>query len=177
MAAIIGYGKEWNEVGEAPLEIVETCGLNRGEIAFTDEEGGLEIVVPVDENGSTTVVEVAEGVLGVVGAAREAKPENIDGNTPLDDVEVSSGDGCCVAAIAANGERSMNLNGTVGRFDLNADDLCAGVEEAGNFVLHEEMECGELGGFGGEEVEEVPLRHERDEFGCGGEVGEIREWV
>ncbi len=46
-------------------------------------------------------------------------------------------------------------------------------EEAGGFPTHAEGEGGEVRGFGGEEVEEVPLRHEGDEFGVGGEVGEV----
>ena len=45
--------------------------------------------------------------------------------------------------------------------------------EADDLVFHEEVEVGVLCGLGGEEVEEVPLRHESDELFVGGEVGEI----
>jgi len=46
-------------------------------------------------------------------------------------------------------------------------------QQAGGFPAHAKVEGGKFGGFGGEEVEEVPLRHEGDVFGDGGEVGEV----
>ena len=46
-------------------------------------------------------------------------------------------------------------------------------EEAGCLPTHAQGEAGEAGGFGGEEVEEVPLRHERDEFCVTGNMGEV----
>ena len=41
-------------------------------------------------------------------------------------------------------------------------------------MFHEEVEGGKLRGLGGEEVEEVPLGHEGDEFCVRGEMGEVR---
>ena len=41
---------------------------------------------------------------------------------------------------------------------------CVVFDEAGDLVLHEEVEGGEFRGLGGDEVEEVPLGHEGDEF-------------
>ena len=57
---------------------------------------------------------------------------------------------------------------------MDADDAMVVVfDEAGYLVLHEEVEGGELCCLGGEEVEEVPLGHERYEFGVGREVREV----
>ena len=59
---------------------------------------------------------------------------------------------------------------------MDSGDSAAGLDESGGFVLHEEMEGGEIGGMGREEVEEVPLRHESDEFCLSGKMGEISHW-
>ncbi|SRR6266702_1830612 len=68
----------------------------------------------------------------------------------------------------------MDLGGAGESVDLDSGDAVVVVfDEAGDFVLHKEVEGGELCGMGGEEVEEVPLGHEGDELGCGGEVGEV----
>ena len=174
---IVWYGKEGDEVGEALLEGLEACRLNCGEIAFADEEGGLEIFVAINEHGGVAVVKVAECVLRIVGAARKAEPENVNGDTTLDEIEVSGGDGDSVAAVTADGEGSTDFNGAIRRVGLNADDLRAGVDETGDFMLHEEMEGWKLGCFGGEEVEKIPLRHKRDEFGSSGKMGEVWQGI
>lgn len=168
MAEIVRHAKEGNEVCETLLECLEASGLNPCEITFAYEEGNLEVVVTVNQHGSITPVEVAKCVLRVVGATREAKPENVDWNTAFDDVEVSGGNGGGMAAIAPDRERSVNLDEAIGCVGLNADDLRVGIDEAGDFVLHAQMKGGKLGGFGGEEIKKVPLRHERDKFGDGG---------
>src|SRR5258708_20946909 len=68
----------------------------------------------------------------------------------------------------------MDLGGAGGSVDLDSGDGVVVVfDEAGDFVLHKEVEGGELCGMGGEEAKEVPLGHEGDEFGCSREVGEV----
>jgi hypothetical protein len=57
---------------------------------------------------------------------------------------------------------------------VDADDAMVVVfDQAGDLVLHQEMEGGKLCGLCAEEVEEVPLGHEGDELCVGGEVGEV----
>ena len=57
----------------------------------------------------------------------------------------------------------------------DADGAAAFVDEAGDFVLHEDAEVWVAGGLLGEEAEEVPLRDEGDEFCGGGQVREVDE--
>ena len=63
--------------------------------------------------------------------------------------------------------------GPLGVLALDAGGDAVLLEEAGGFPTHAEGEGGIVGGFGGEEVEEVPLGHEGDEFCVDGEVGEV----
>ncbi len=81
--------------------------------------------------------------------------------------------GDCMAAVAAYGESGGDLNGAVWSVGADADGLVAILDEAGGFPTHAEGEAGEVSGFAGEEVEEVPLGHEGDEFRVGGKVGEV----
>ena len=82
-----------------------------------------------------------------------------------------AGDG--VAAVAADGEGGGDFDRAFGRVGADAGGDAVLLDEAGGFPAHAECEGGEVGGFGGEEVEEVPLRHEGDEFAVRGEVGEV----
>ena len=76
-------GEEGGELLEAGVEGFEAALLDGGEGAFGDDEAGLEVVVAVDEDEDAAEVDVAEGVLGVVGLAREAEPEDVDGDALL----------------------------------------------------------------------------------------------
>jgi len=79
-----------------------------------------------------------------------------------------------VAAIATDGESGWNLYGPVWSVGQDAPDSAVPfLDEAGGLPTHSKGEAGEASGLGCDEVEEVPLRHERDEFGVGGEVREI----
>ena len=80
-----------------------------------------------------------------------------------------------VSAIAAYDEGCVNFDRTCGGVGANSCDPIFGFDEASGFVLHEEVEVGEFSGLRGEEVEEVPLRHEGDELRMSGEVGEVAD--
>jgi hypothetical protein len=166
--------EERGELLDGGAEGGEPGLLDGGEGALGDDEAALEVVDAVDEDEDAAVVDVAEGVLGVGGVARDAHPEDVDGDALFDDVEVGGGAGGGVAAIAADGERGVDLGGAVGGGGEDAGDFVLIIaEEAGGFPAHAEVEGGELGGFGGEKVEEVPLGHEGDVLGYGGKVGEV----
>ncbi len=158
------------EGGEAGL-------LDLGEGAFADDVGALEVVVAVDEDEEAAVVDVAEAFRDR-WVARDAEPEDVDGDAFFDDVKVRGGYGGGVAAVAADDEVGADLVRAFGGLGDDAGDAVGGsvVDEAGGLPAHAEGEVGELCGFGGEEVEEVPLRHEGDELGDGGEVARSRRW-
>ena len=87
----------------------------------------------------------------------------------------SRGDG--VAAVAADGEVGADFDGAVGSVGADAGDAAGvGSAAASRPVASQPMRRVKVGiarGFFGEEVEEVPLRHEGDEFCDGGKVGEV----
>jgi hypothetical protein len=167
-------GEERNEARERGAEGLETGRLDvGGEGVLCDEEAALEVVAAVDEDQEGAVVDVAESVDGIGFTTAETEPENVDGDARLVDPEMGGGAGRGVATVAANYERGVDFGGAGGRVDADAGDTGAGFDEAGYFVFHEEMEAGEMGGLGGEEVEKVPLGHEGDELCVGREMGRV----
>ena len=115
---------------------------------------------------SAAVVDVAESVLGVVGLAGDAEPEDVDGDAFFDERKVCGDAGEGVAAIAADGEVAGISTGPLGvlaRTPVTVTPLL--LDEIGGLPAHAELEGGVARGLRGEEVEEVPLRHEGDELG------------
>lgn len=79
-----------------------------------------------------------------------------------------------MAAVTADDEGGADVNWAGRSVGVNADDpIIAVFDEAGCLMLHEEVKGGEFRGLGSEEVEEVPLGHERDELGVRWKVGEV----
>ena len=103
----------------------------------------------------------------------EAEPEDVDGDAVIVDLEVGDGAGGGVATVAADGEVGVDFDGAVGGFGVGADDAAVLFEEPVTLCSMRSCEAGVLGGVAGEEVEEVPLGHEGDEFGVRGEVREV----
>jgi len=83
-----------------------------------------------------------------------------------------------VAAVAAYGEGGWDFYGAIGGFGDDAGDSAVRIlKEASGLPAHAKSEAREARGFLCEEVEEVPLGHEGDEFGVSGEVREIGHGV
>ncbi len=59
-------------------------------------------------------------------------------------------------------------------FRPHADDPAALLDEIGRLRLHHQMEAGVAPAAVGEKIEEIPLRHEGDEFAGAGQPGEFR---
>jgi hypothetical protein len=79
-----------------------------------------------------------------------------------------------VASVAAYGESGGNINRAFWCVGTDSNGGAVGLlDEAGGLPPHAEGKAAEVGGFACQEVEEVPLGHERDEFRVGWEVGEV----
>ncbi len=167
--------KEGNDALEALLEGGKAFLLNLSEGAFCDDVTDLEVVVAVDEDDETAVVDVAESVFGVGWLASEAQPENIDRNSFLDHRKVAGDTRDGMAAVAADGEMSRDFDWAVRGVSADTGGYAVFLEEAGGLPAHAKGKRGKTGCLRGEEVEKVPLGHEGDEFGVGGEVGEVRD--
>ncbi len=167
-------GEEGDDALEALAEGGEAVLLDAEEVALGDEVADLEVVAAVDEDDDAAEVDVAEGVFGVVGLAGDAEPEDVDGDALLFEGEVRGDAGEGVAAVAADGEGGGDLDRAVGGVGADAGGGAVVLEEAGRLPSHAELEGGVARGLLGEEVEEIPLRHEGDELRVGGEVGEVR---
>ena len=84
--------EEGDEMDDGGAEGREASGLDvGGEGVLGDEEGALEVLGSIDEDGEGAVVGIADDVGGVVLVAGEAKPEDVDGHSCLLDGEIGGG--------------------------------------------------------------------------------------
>jgi hypothetical protein len=78
-----------------------------------------------------------------------------------------------VAAIGANGESGANFALALRGGDPDADYASVFLDEIGGFGLHFDVETGIAAALLDKEIQEVPLRHQGDEFAVSGKMREI----
>ena len=144
--------------------------LHLREGSFGNDVGSLKVFDAIDEDEQAAIVDVTKSALGIGCIAREAQPEDIDRNAFFNDLEVSGTDRCGVAPVTSYSERGPDLGGSVGSVGEHACDARSVMDQVCPPPAHAEREVGIMGGLGGEEVEEVPLRRESNILAHGRQV-------
>src|SRR3954466_52306 len=80
-----------------------------------------------------------------------------------------------VSPVRADYEVGQKIAFAGGSSHAHARDAIVVEEQVDYFMLHKQGKRGELFGFGGEEIEKVPLRHEADHFAVSWQARKIRE--
>ena len=109
----------------------------------------------------------------VGGETGDAHPEDVDGCAEIDDFEAGFGAHDGMAAVGADGERRAEFAIAIASFGADAYYTAIFNEQIGDFRLHVQMELGIGFGFFGDEIQEIPLGHEADEFAVHGEMGKV----
>src|SRR5262245_63094298 len=79
--------------------------------------------------------------------------------------------------IAADGEISTHLEWTVGRVGAHPGHAAALLDQIDRLSSHADVKRGIALALLGQKIEEVPLRHQRDELAARRQMGEIREGI
>lgn len=70
---------------------------------------------------------------------------------------------------------ALTCSHSVRRLRPHAGDAAALLDQPGHFMAHAQMEARKALAVVGEEIEEVPLRHQRDELAARRQVTEVDE--
>src|SRR5262249_44110352 len=82
-----------------------------------------------------------------------------------------------MAPVAADGKVGTYLERPIGRLCADAGDAAALLDEIERFGAHVQVERWKLAPVLGQEIEEIPLRHQRNELAARGQPREIRKGV
>ncbi len=133
----------------------------------------MKVVDAIDENDEAAVVDVAQPVFRIGVMAGKTQPEHVDRYALFEERKVSGLAGEGMASIAADGECGRNLDGAIGCTGHNACGDAIGLNQAGCFPAHAKREGGKFRPFGGEEGQEIPLRHQGDVLRVGWKMGKV----
>src|SRR6267378_536518 len=79
-------------------------------------------------------------------------------------------------SVRANHEVGAHFQFAARSFCAHADDATVLDEQIDHLTFHPQLERWKLLGMAGQEIEKIPLRHERDEFATCGKLREISDW-
>jgi hypothetical protein len=130
-------------------------------------------VFAVESDEDFAGAETAESLGGIAGLAGDAHPEDVDGGAEVEDLEACffADDG--TAAVGSDGESGAEFLLAIFGFRTDSCDAIIFDDETGDFRFHEQVELRIASGLFGDEIEEVPLGHEADEFTVDGQVRKV----
>ena len=110
---------------------------------------------------------------GIAGLAGDAHPEDVDGSAEVEDFEAGffADDG--TAAVGADGESGAEFLVAIFGFRADSCDAIIFDDEVGDFCFHAQVELRIGAGFFGDEIQEVPLGHQADEFAVDRQVRKV----
>src|SRR5450432_2039248 len=104
---------------------------------------------------------------------RNVHPKDIDGRAKFLNLKAGARVRDGMTAIRSDDQIGAKIALALRRFDTHTSDALLVEDEIHNFMLHVERKRRKAFGFGGKEVQEIPLRHESDELAMGRQPREI----
>jgi len=140
--------------------------------AFRHDKGALPVIAAVELHDEGSRAEGAAG-FGVRGVAlRQAEPEHVDRRAKVQLLEAGLVAQRRGASIGGDGKPGADF---AARLRSDPDDPLILLNQVHRLAVHPEVERWVAARLVGEEVEEMPLRHQRDELAGCRQVAEIRD--
>jgi len=114
-------------------------------------------------------------LFGVGGETGDAHPEDVDGSAEIEDFEAGFGAHDGMAAVGADSQGGAEFAIAIAGFGADPCNAVIFDEQIGDFRFHVQMELWVGLGFSGDEIQEIPLGHEANEFAVHGEMGKIAD--
>ncbi len=169
-------GQERRHLDDPRAEGVQAFSFHALNPAFRNDVGALPIVAAVQHDHHLAGLDMAERVWAVLVLVRQTKPEHIHRRPVVLALEASFLADDRMAPVAADHKVGANRQHPVRRLGDKADNAPVLFDEIGRFSLHAQVECRVTLALLGEEVEEVPLRRQRDEFAVRRQMAKIHHF-
>ena len=163
--------------GRDPDDVVPEAGepalADRVEPALADHKGALPVIAAVEHHQHPAVIDPAGGLARIARAFREPHPQHVDRRAEIGDREPGALAHDRMPPVRADHEIGAHLDRAFRRLPAHPDDPAGFLDEVGDLGFHPQVKARQPAARFGEEIEEIPLRHQRDELAAGRQMGEI----
>jgi hypothetical protein len=114
-------------------------------------------------------------LLGIGGEPGDAHPQYVDGSAEIDDFEIGFGTQDGMTAVGAYGQRRAEFAIAIASFGADTCYTVVFYEQIGDFRFHVQVKLRISFGLLRDEIQEIPLGHEADEFTVHRKMGKITD--
>ncbi len=168
--AVGGEGCELRDPGAKCLKPLRAHLLGR---ALRDHQPALPMLAAIDAHEQGAGREAARRAAWVGVAAGQAEPQHVHGRADIDRTQPRPRPHRRTAPIRPHHQIGANNERAVRRADMHARDPAGILDQLRDLGLHPQAEPGVPPAFPGEEIQEIPLRHEHDAAGSRRQMREI----
>src|SRR5438445_1229810 len=156
-------------------ECVDTATLDLRESAFLDHQPALPVIAAIQHHEDPPEIDAAEHLLRIAGLSGQPHPEHVHGRAEVDRLKPGRRAHAGVPPIGGHDQIRPQRPFSLRRLHAHARDAITFEEESRHLRLHLQAERRVGTRPLGQEIEEVPLRHEHQELAVHGQVTEIRQ--
>ena len=156
-------GKRRRGTRDGLAECIEPARPQGIDATLGDDVGALPIVVAVDHGQEVAGVDEAAALVVVRGRLRQAHPQHVDGRTDVAHPQPRRIAQHGAAPVAGHDEVGPDAQLAVGVTGLHPHDTAFFLDHARALRAQQQAKARAALGLVAQEVEELPLRHERDE--------------
>jgi hypothetical protein len=137
----------------------------------------LPVVAAVEQDDHASGLEPTHALSGIIGLLRQAEPQHVHGRADILNAQAGALAHGRVPSVAADGEVGAHLERTIRRVGAHAGHAAALLDQVDRLRPHADVERGIAPAPLAEKIEEVPLRHQRDELAARRQMGEIGKGI
>ena len=168
-------GGERRELRHSAPECLEAARVDRLDGSLRDDVAALPVLAAVDHDEDPADVEAPHGLCGIGGSPGEAEPQDVHRCAELQTMEEGLLPDHRGPAIGAHDQVRADRQWALRCGHANAHRAPRLLDQPGHLRAHPQIEGGVAARQRGEEVQEVPLRHERNELAAGRQVAKVRD--
>src|SRR5579864_4563634 len=165
--------QEGLQAGELFTKFFDSPLAKRVRCALWNHQATLPVILAIDHHKHFAGFGAPESLAGITVAMAEPHPQHIHGCAQIDYLKPGALAHRRAPAISAHREKRSNLHYSVGSLCLYSGNPSVILKQVDRFCLHHQLKSWILFGLFDKEIQELPLRHEREEFAVGGKVGEV----
>jgi hypothetical protein len=135
----------------------------------------LPVIAAIEQHEQPPGIETPHALVGVGRLVRQAEPEHVHRRADVLDLHAGALAQRGMAAIGRHHEPGADLERPVRRRRAHTDDASIRLDQVGRLRLHVQIEARVALAVRGQEIEEIPLRHQRDELAARRQVTEVHE--
>src|SRR4029077_3872974 len=145
-------------------KVLESAFSDLVHASLRNDETTLPVLLPVDHDEHFSGFDVSQCLAGISGEAADPHPQNIHGSAQINYLQTGALAHNGMPAVGSDGKSSANFLHPVWASCAHTNNSSILLDKVGGFGLHLDPKAGIASALLDNEVQKIPLRHERQKL-------------